>query len=87
MNKLFYYNNFSLVCYCNLLFLTSLTIILVSDCSKENKMTKISKNLTKCSILGLFCPNTIQSEIPAKIRPSFPGCKNNVTSLKKSEEN
>ena len=50
-------------------------------------MIKLSKKLTKYLILGTSFPNTSKSEISAKIRLSFLSCKNNVTSLKKSEEN
>ena len=57
----------------------SITIILPSDCFKKNKMTKLSKCLTKCPILGSFLPKS--NEIPTKIRLSFFRCKTKVASL------
>ena len=64
---------------------SSITITLLSDSFKETKMTKMQE--TKCPILWPFSLNTSTIEISAKIRLSFLGYKNNVTSFKKSKGN
>ena len=35
--------------------MSSITIIPLLDCFTDNKMTKLSKKLEKCPILGSFC--------------------------------
>ena len=65
---------------------SSIILILLSDYFKKNKITRLSKKLTKCPIFGPFCPNASKNEIPAKVRLSFLRCKINVTLLKISEE-
>ena len=51
-------------------------------------MTKFSKKPSKNALFQVpFGPNISKSEISANIRLSFLKCKNNASSLKKSEEN
>ena len=47
-------------------------MILLLDCFTENKMTKLSKELTKCPTLGPFGPNTSKNIVFGKIRLPFP---------------
>lgn len=53
----------------------SITRVLLSDCFKENRMTKRSTNFTKCPILDPFWANTSKSGISASIRLSFLGLR------------